>query len=610
MQQFSKHRFYVMGVLLYLVLFSALQVSRVGYRETENANSIEGPRNKSMKVSDSPITITSNEDFESLGFPGSGTEGDPYRIEDLSIDGNDDYCIQINDTTAWFRVQDCTFHGAWHAIELWNTSNGEVRRNNFTENHVGVVAVDSDNLEIRHNTINNGARGIWYENNEYLRTSHIDYNSITNQSLSGIAFSQTFFQAARYNNISHCSDGILIQWSEYVLILENTITECDTGIWIHSGESNEIRSNYLGHNSDDNAVDDGTDNDWNHTGLGGNYWDDYVSGGIYSIPGDANSVDYAPKPWPLDSPTLDNPDNLTYTRGEDGNSISWSPSDVHPHNYTILRNGTTVLEGGWSGSDITIDVNGLNPGFYNYTLVVRDLGGNTAQDTVFVNVLKDTTNPTISHPDNIQFTEGDNDNIIVWDVNDLNPFEYYLLRNGTEIRYREWDGTSIEYPLTNLDVGVYNFTLTIVDKDSNSASDTVLVTVEYDSDDPDLVSAPADIAYEYGETGNNITWDFIELNPDRYEITRDGTIIEGSQWNGESITFSVDGWDVGSYTLRIEVFDENGNSASDIVTVTVRERPSPVNIDITIGVIALGGGTSILGILCWGIRKITKKDRN
>jgi len=46
------------------------------------------------------------------------------------------------------------------------------------------------------------------------------------------------------------------------------------------------------------------------------------------------------------------------------------------------------------------------------------LGGNAAQDTVFVNVLNDTTNPTISHPDNIQFTEGDNDNTIVWDAND------------------------------------------------------------------------------------------------------------------------------------------------------------------------------------------------
>ena len=66
-----------------------------------------------------PIVIDSNDDFDTLGFPGSGTQTDPYLIENLNIseryvsDG-----IFIRDTTSYFIIQNCWISGQEYGIYL------------------------------------------------------------------------------------------------------------------------------------------------------------------------------------------------------------------------------------------------------------------------------------------------------------------------------------------------------------------------------------------------------------------------------------------------------------------------------------------------------------
>ena len=86
-------------------------------------------------------------------------------------------------------------------------------------------------------------------------------------------------------------------------------------------------------------------------------------------------------------PTIDSPSDISYTVGESGLSVVWGPGDAHPQSYSILRNGTVVDSGDWNGSELSIVVDGLAEGGWNYTLVVTDMGGNTAVDTVLVRVL-------------------------------------------------------------------------------------------------------------------------------------------------------------------------------------------------------------------------------
>lgn len=86
------------------------------------------------------------------------------------------------------------------------------------------------------------------------------------------------------------------------------------------------------------------------------------------------------------SPTIQQPDNVTYVEGTTGNYITWNPSDEYPGSYEVMFNGTAIAEGSWGGSYIVTNVDGLAPGTYEYTLTVYDMSGNSATSSVNVTV--------------------------------------------------------------------------------------------------------------------------------------------------------------------------------------------------------------------------------
>ncbi len=91
------------------------------------------------------------------------------------------------------------------------------------------------------------------------------------------------------------------------------------------------------------------------------------------------------------------------------------------------------------------------------------------------------------------------------------------------------------------------------------------------SDAPPTIDEPSDITYEEGETGNNITWQPRDVNPNMYTITQDGILVDSGDWDGGDITYNIDNLPVGTYIFTCAVNDTLGNSASDSVTVTVTE---------------------------------------
>ncbi len=86
------------------------------------------------------------------------------------------------------------------------------------------------------------------------------------------------------------------------------------------------------------------------------------------------------------SPTIQQPDNITYVEGTTGNYITWKPNDEYPGSYEVMFNGTAIAEGSWGGSYIVTNVDGLAPGTYEYTLTVYDMSGNSATSSVNVTV--------------------------------------------------------------------------------------------------------------------------------------------------------------------------------------------------------------------------------
>ncbi|MFX0061103.1 MAG: ABC transporter substrate-binding protein [Candidatus Hermodarchaeota archaeon] len=94
------------------------------------------------------------------------------------------------------------------------------------------------------------------------------------------------------------------------------------------------------------------------------------------------------------APKVTSPPDQTYAEGTTGHNISWIATDDNPDNYTIYRNGTQLTMGAWtSGMAITVSIDGLAVGTYNYTITVTDSGLNSVTDTVMVTVTAPTTTP-------------------------------------------------------------------------------------------------------------------------------------------------------------------------------------------------------------------------
>lgn len=274
------------------------------------------------------------------------------------------------------------------------------------------------------------------------------------------------------------------------------------------------------------------------------------------------------------NPTIDNPADIEYSTGQTGNNIIWHGSDLNPASYEIFQDGISVKTGVWNFSveSIVINVDGLLAAEYNYTILVTDMGGNTAVDEVIVTVVE-TTSPSIDSPEDIEYAEFDTGNMIVWHPNDANPKSYVMYFEETPLKSGLWNTSSesISISVDGLSLGVFNYTLLVTDQYDNTAQDEVLVIVTDGT--PPVVNDVPDVTFTEDSAGHNITWLPTDLHPDTFEIFLDGSMIRSGLWNssGESIFVALDSLDPGTYNYTVIMTDVGGNTISDTVIVTVTE---------------------------------------
>ncbi|MFW9849303.1 MAG: DUF4350 domain-containing protein [Candidatus Thorarchaeota archaeon] len=88
------------------------------------------------------------------------------------------------------------------------------------------------------------------------------------------------------------------------------------------------------------------------------------------------------------------------------------------------------------------------------------------------------------------------------------------------------------------------------------------------------VNSPADISFEYGSIGEEISWQVSSFFPTRYTIEVNGVELIDEVWEGDPITILLDGYLPGIYVFDIRVYDNTEAWISDSVTVTVLEITS------------------------------------
>lgn len=97
------------------------------------------------------------------------------------------------------------------------------------------------------------------------------------------------------------------------------------------------------------------------------------------------------------NPVINNPDDRTIALGSNGNILSWEVLDNNPDYFIVYRNNLLLLDGNWNSDElITISLDNLIAGTYNFTIIVYDISRNWVTDTVIVNVdFADSTNSII-----------------------------------------------------------------------------------------------------------------------------------------------------------------------------------------------------------------------
>lgn len=297
------------------------------------------------------------------------------------------------------------------------------------------------------------------------------------------------------------------------------------------------------------------------------------------------------------APVIVQPANITYEEGSFGHEIYWGIDESNPSFYNISRisneptNNATIIESGdWNGSNITVNVDGLNASrWYLYTLFVNDTFGRNSTSTVNVTVFPDLSFPEVSSPDDVSFEFGSQGHDITWQVYDSNPKNYsitaVILFNDTSYgnvsalnpwidkvepdwSFSDPEGQNITVNLERLFLGNYSITISLFDAFDRESNDTVFVHI-YEDIRPPQITTTGDLVYEEGYTGNVIEWAAEESNPLYYNLTLNGESLANGTWSGENYSLNVDRLAVGVYNYNISFTDYFNQSEWAAIQVEV-----------------------------------------
>ena len=179
-----------------------------------------------------PISILSDSDFSSYGFPGTGDENTPYRIEGYSIVDSNYELIEIQNTEAYFVIQDNYLNSitsSLDAIYIRNAKNGLVYNNTVVSTRHGIF-------------LDTGCQSI-----------NVTNNKIWDSSQSGIRVNGSTDVRIYHNEVYlNTYNGIWANSSSYLDIWNNTVHDDELGVWLRNTSNSQVIDNTLYGN--DNAI--------------------------------------------------------------------------------------------------------------------------------------------------------------------------------------------------------------------------------------------------------------------------------------------------------------------------------------------------------------------
>jgi hypothetical protein len=134
----------------------------------------------------------------------------------------------------------------------------------------------------------------------------------------------------------------------------------------------------------------------------------------------------------------------------------------------------------------------------------------------------------------------------------------------------------------------------------------VLVDNDYFDAPSPTIDQPRSLILTFNQHEGNITWHPSSQLPDHYTISVNGGSPTSYSWNGQAISYSVDGWPAGTYNVTCTVYDARGRSASSTVAVTVK---TSTGLD-TSTLLMIGGGVAVVVIVALAVVLQMRKKSN
>ncbi|MCK4896119.1 MAG: right-handed parallel beta-helix repeat-containing protein [Candidatus Heimdallarchaeota archaeon] len=341
----------IMLILSLLVLFNISANTNITNSSASTSSSITPylPVLEDL-VDASPMIIDYDSDFESYGFPGDGSAGNPYRIENYNITTTGDYCLNFGGyTTKHFIVQNCflktdTNYGIYlgkyqdmaedtvniesniiistgsDALKIDGSVGGKIQanflvgftagltvkadfiyvKNNKITAELGIHIIDSQGAIILKNACNETTgTGIRVENSNGTIIIH---NNCSNNANAGIVTENSHDLIISNNYLINNFFGMLVTGSGGSLITNNsfdTSTSYGLSMTLSTGLNkiyhNEFKDNNLA-GTTIQALDNSGDQWYDEVLEEGNWWSDW-SGSVsstYTVDGSAGSEDLYP----------------------------------------------------------------------------------------------------------------------------------------------------------------------------------------------------------------------------------------------------------------------------------------------------------------------------
>ncbi|MHA2248816.1 MAG: hypothetical protein ACXAD7_00575 [Candidatus Kariarchaeaceae archaeon] len=278
-------------------------------------------------------------------------------------------------------------------------------------------------------------------------------------------------------------------------------------------------------------------------------------------------------------------EDFQYIEGSENNTIDWISEDRHPWYYEIYRDDELILEGVWeTGHQYSLNVDGLAPEIYEFTIICYDTSGNKAEEKISVAVLSSSTPVFVQIPDDLMFNEDTVNHSLIWEITDDEPKDYEIYRDDVLIKSDSWQsGVPIILGLNHLPVGVYSYAIVVKDQQNNQIIDTVKVQV-LDASSPFIESKPENHELLEGEI-LFLQWLITEDHPDTYRIYINSSLIfEGVWTSAVYINYSYAGLGLGWYNITLIARDIQGNYVSSSVMIGIVDEIKP-NIDVNLSIL-------------------------